>query len=39
MAMHDSIYCRCPLPGLGVVDDEFQTKGTPLQFLEVYEIR
>lgn len=39
MGMYDSIYCRYPLPGLGVVDDEFQTKDTPLQFLEVYEIQ
>lgn len=39
MGMYDSIYCRYPLPGLGVVDDEFQTKDTPSQFLEVYEIR
>lgn len=39
MGMYDSIYCRYPLPGLGVLDDEFQTKDTPPQFLEVYEIR
>lgn len=39
MGMYDSIYCRYPLPGLGVVDDEFQTKDTPGQFLGVYEIR
>ena len=39
MGMYDSIFCRYPLPGLGVVDVEFQTKDTPSQFLDTYEIR
>lgn len=37
--MYDSIFCRMPLPGVGMREEGFQTKDTPGQFLENYEIR
>lgn len=39
MGMFDQVRCRYPLPGVGVLDAEFQTKDTPAQFCEDYEIR
>lgn len=39
MGMFDQVRCRYSLPGVGVLDVEFQTKDTPAQFGEDYEIR
>ena len=39
MGMFDALYSRYPLPGLGIVDDEFQSRDTPRQLLDTYEIR
>lgn len=39
MGMFDIVYCMYPLPGLGVVEDVFQSKDTPCQGLDSYEIR
>lgn len=39
MGMFDTIYCRISLPEIGVVDDAFQSKDTPGQVLDTYEIR
>lgn len=39
MGMFDYIRCNYPLPLAGANELEFQTKNTPAQFLERYEIR
>lgn len=39
MGMFDQVWCRYPLPGVGVLDVEFQSKDTPAQFCQDYEIR
>ena len=39
MGMFDSIICLAPLPMAGANDLSFQTKDTPEQFMDQYEIR
>lgn len=39
MGMFDNVRCKYPLPIAGAGELEFQTKDTPEQFLENYEIR
>lgn len=39
MGMYDVVKCHHPLPGLGILEAEFQTKDTPEQFLDNYELR
>ena len=39
MGMFDYIKCKCPLPIGGYKEREFQTKDTPAQYLDNYEIR
>jgi hypothetical protein len=38
MGMFDYIRCKYPLPVAGANDTEFQTKDTPAQYLDHYEI-
>lgn len=37
--MFDEVCCKRPLPGRGVVEAIFQTKDTPHQLLDLFEIR
>lgn len=39
MGMFDTVACRYPLPRKVADADDFQTKDTPAQFLDHYEIR
>ena len=39
MGMFDYMKCKYPLPGAGDNNREYQTKDTPAQFLDNYEIR
>ena len=39
MGMFDNLRCRYPLPVDGANDRLYQTKDTPSQYLDVYEIR
>lgn len=39
MGMFDNIKCSYPLPIEGLENEVFQTKDTPAQFLDTYEIR
>lgn len=39
MGMFDYLKCKYPLPDAGANDLEYQTKDTPAQFLDHYEIR
>lgn len=39
MGMFDNVRCKYPLPVAGANDLEYQTKDTPAQFLDWYEIR
>jgi hypothetical protein len=39
MGMFDHLKCKYPLPDAGDNDLEYQTKDTPAQFLDNYEIR
>ncbi len=39
MGMFDELYCKYPLPVSGLESICFQTKDTPAQFLDLYEIR
>ena len=39
MGMYDNLRCHYPLPASGFEGCEFQTKDTPAQFLDDYEIR
>ena len=39
MGMFDYLKCKCPLPGAGDNNREYQTKDTPAQMLDHYEIR
>lgn len=39
MGMFDYLQCKYPLPNAGDNDLEYQTKDTPAQFLDRYEIR
>ena len=39
MGMYDEIQCKYPLPVEGANAHNFQTKDTPAQFLDHYEIR
>lgn len=39
MGVFDYVNCKYPLPVVGTQDLEYQTKETPAQFLDRYEIR
>jgi hypothetical protein len=39
MGMFDNIKCLYPLPIEGLGEEVFQTKSTPVQFMDMYEIR
>jgi hypothetical protein len=39
MGMYDTLRCKYPLPAEGANDLEYQTKSTPAQGLDEYEIR
>lgn len=39
MGMFDEIKCKYPLPIPGMQDRTYQTKDTPAQYLDLYEIR
>lgn len=39
MGMFDGVRCRYPLPWPEVQEDTWQSKDTPAQYLELYEIR
>lgn len=39
MGMFDDIKCKYPLPLKGANDLDYQTKDTPMQYLDSYEIR
>jgi len=39
MGVFDTLYCKYPLPIPGMNDREYQTKDTPAQYCDSYEIR
>ena len=39
MGLFDSIRCQLPLPEIGLTDQVFQTKDTPAQWTDTYELR
>ncbi|MFZ9812193.1 MAG: hypothetical protein ACO3DD_03800, partial [Burkholderiaceae bacterium] len=39
MGMFDYLKCKYPLPGVGDNDLQYQTKDTPAQMIDHYEIR